>query len=299
LELFTNPVARQRRAGRLAAMALVHGRELIKEGALLLDVAESVEDFIRAEGGCVAFPVNIAINSVAAHYTPDHIDGARFERGDVVKLDVGVHDDGYIGDTALTLEVTTHKCDAMIKASREALGVAIEMMRPGVDLAMLGGRVQETIESYGYVPIRNLTGHSMERYSLHAGLSIPNVREHVEGRVKAGDLIAIEPFATDGAGKVDGTKKSNIYRLHKEISDLKGPARDLMKKVNAQFRTLPFSERWASRHVERPGPLLQKLVRERAISSYPILVDVKDGLVTQAEHTVLITQDGCEVLTKA
>jgi methionyl aminopeptidase len=172
------------------------------------------------------------------------------------------------------------------------------MMRPGVDLAMVGARVQDTISSFGFKPVRNLTGHSMERYNLHAGLSVPNVKEKTGGQVNAGDLIAIEPFATDGAGKVDGHKKSNIYRMHREGADVKGPARDLTKAIQREFRTLPFSERWAAGQVKKPSPVLQQLVRQRVITSYPILVDVGGGTVTQAEHTVLITEDGCDVLTR-
>ena len=137
-----------------------------------------------------------------------------------------------------------------------------------------------------------------KRYNLHAGLSIPNIKEKVPGEVKAGQLIAIEPFATDGPGKVDGHKKSNIYRLHREDTPLKGPSKDLVKGAQKEFRTLPFSERWASRRIKRPTPILQQLVRQRAVQSYPILNDVKGGTVTQAEHTVLITEEGCDVLTR-
>ncbi len=298
MDIFKSARTHQLNAGRIAGRALAFGSELVSEGALLLDVAEAVEGYIVEEGGSVAFPVNLAINSVAAHYSPDHLDKKRFERGDLVKLDVGAHEKGYIGDTAVTLEVTTHSHDAMIKASREALGAALEMMRPGVDLAMVGGRIEDTISSYGYTPVRNLTGHSMEKFNLHAGLSVPNTREKLPGKVKVGDLIAIEPFATDGAGKVDGHKKSNIYRLHRDDVPLKGPAKDLVRLANRDCRTLPFSERWASRIMERPAPVLQQLVRKRCITSYPILSEVKGGMVTQAEHTVLITGDGCEVTTR-
>lgn len=298
MDLFKNTETHMRNAGRIAGEALAFGSGLIKEGALLLEVAEAVEAFIVDKGGSVAFPVNIAINSQAAHFTPSHDDDLRFRRGDVVKLDVGAHQKGYIGDTALTVEVGTHHCEAMIRASRAALDVALDLIRPGVSLAMVGGRIEETIKSFGFRPIRNLTGHSMERYNLHAGLSIPNINEKVPGEVRAGQLIAIEPFATDGAGKVDGHKKSNIYRLHREDTPLKGPSKDLVKGAQKEFRTLPFSERWAARRVNKPAPILQQLVRQRAIQSYPILNDVKGGTVTQAEHTILITEDGCDVLTR-
>jgi methionyl aminopeptidase len=286
-----------RKSGRITARARDYGAELIKEGASVLEVVTNIEDFILKQGGRVAFPVNIAIDDVAAHFTPTHKDRLVFEQGNLVKLDVGVHVDGFIGDSAVTIEVGTRNWQDLIKSSEEALTVAIDMIKPGVNLMLVGRAIEQTVKSYGFKPISNLTGHSMEQYKLHAGISIPNIEEFTKGKVKEGDVLAIEPFSTNGGGKVKGFKKSNIYRYLKDIELRSADAQRLLKVINVNRKGLPFSERWCYRYSKKAQRVLQKLVQERAVTMYPILKDIKNGMVAQTEHTVLVTKDGCEILT--
>ncbi|WP_455391613.1 type II methionyl aminopeptidase [[Eubacterium] cellulosolvens] len=287
-----------RQAGRIAREAREFGKTLIKEDVSLLEVAIKIEELIVKRGARVAFPVNIAIDDVAAHFTPRHDDNKLiFQRGNVVKLDVGAHIDGYIADTAVTVEVNTHNWSDLIKASEDALEVAIDMMKPGVDLGLVGKAVEQTITRFGFKPISNLTGHSLEQYKLHAGLSIPNVEEHNSGEVEAGQVIAIEPFASSGAGKVNGYKMSNIYRFVRERPIADNDAKLILEKIMKYRRSLPFSERWCSRYLTKPNKALFKLVRGQLISMYPILKDKDGGMVSQTEHSVVITEDGCEVIT--
>jgi methionyl aminopeptidase len=202
-----------KKAGKIAGDALDYGAGLIKEGSMLIDIAEKIEEFIKLKGGKPAFPVNIAIDSIAAHFSPFHDSKDVFIRGNLVKLDVGVHINGYIGDTARTIEIGTQKWGKLIKASEEALKVAIEMMRPKVSMETVGTAVENTINTYGYVPISNLSGHGLGQYSLHSGISVPNVSESSRDRVQDGMVLAIEPFATDGVGSVKETTVGSIYRL--------------------------------------------------------------------------------------
>ena len=286
-----------RKAGKIAKMARNYGAEQVREGSLLLDFAEDVEDFIRRQGGVPAFPINIAINDAAAHFTPSHDEKAKFIKGDVVKIDVGVHVDGYVGDTATTVEVGTHKWSDLIRSTKEALDAAVALMKPNTRLDDVGAAIQRVIEAYGFVPVENLTGHSMERYKLHAGLSVPNVMGEGSGSVKFGDVVAIEPFATDGAGRVDGKKSGNIYRLIKPREIGGKELRALISHISKNYSTLPFSERWCHRFDRKAKQHLRKLLKAGIIYSYPILRDVGEGTVAQSEHTVLITENGCEVLT--
>jgi methionyl aminopeptidase len=287
-----------RHAGKIAAEARDFGKELIKEDVTLLEVATRVEDFIVKRGGRVAFPVNIAIDDIAAHFTPRHDDNKLiFQRGNVVKLDVGAHIDGYIGDTAVTVEVNTNHWHDLIKASEEALEVAIDMIQPGVDLGKVGQAVEQTITRYGFKPINNLTGHSLEQFKLHAGLSVPNVAEHNSGEVEPGQVIAIEPFASNGAGQVNGYKMSNIYRFVRERPINDPNANLLLDKIKKYRNSLPFSERWCSRYLPKPNKALFKLVRAQIIAIYPILKDKSGGFVSQAENSVIVTEDSCEVIT--
>ncbi len=290
-----------RRAGKIAAAARDHGAKLIKEGASYLEVATSVESEITKQGAGLAFPVNLSINELAAHFTPHHADSILvFKKGDVVKLDVGSHVDGYIADTALTVEVGTNKYANMIKASQKALEKGIGMMKANVNLSEVGKAIGETIASYGYRSIDNLTGHSLQKYNLHSGLSIPNVSGTQIGRPKVGDVLTIEPFATDGAGHVISDAGSNIYRYDPSIGSriIRDPkSRSLAATLHNKFNTLPFAERWCVDVLPNVDLSLKKLLFARCIKHYPQLIDSGKGIVTQAEHTVIVNEDGCEVTT--
>ena len=285
-------------AGKLAHDALHFGKELIKENKSMLNVTEKIEEYVFDNGGKLAFPTNLAINNVGAHWTPSSKTNENFKKGDVVKLDVGVHIDGYIGDNALTIEIGTNKYTKMIETSREALNAAIEVAGPGINVGMIGYAVQTTIENRGYKPIANLTGHGIKRYNLHSGISIPNVKENGGAILKVGDIIAIEPFVTDGAGRVGGKRNSNIYHVRqiRNIRDEK--AAKMIDEIQHRYKGLPFAERWLHRIQELDASSsLTKLIRAGIISYYPVLDELGSGMVAQSEHMVLITNSGSEVLT--
>jgi methionyl aminopeptidase len=285
------------KAGKIAKAAREYGASRIKEGVLLLDIAEDVEGFIFKSGGVPAFPLNLTINDAAAHFTPTYGDKAKFAHGDVVKLDVGVHVDGYVGDTAVTIEVGTHRWGDLIRSTKEALDAAIGLMKPNIKLDDVGAAIQRVIESFGFSPVENLTGHSMEQYKLHAGLSVPNVMGDGSGSASEGDVIAIEPFSTDGAGMVDGKKSGNIYRLMNTRKVASKDLNRLVESLSKNYSTLPFSERWCHKFDKKAKQHIRKLQRIGIIHSYPVLRDIGKGTVAQSEHTVIITSDGCKVIT--
>ena len=292
-----------RRAGKIAAEARDYGASLIKEGALYIDIATAVETYITKQGAGIAFPVNISNNEIAAHYSPRHDDTLVFHKGDLIKLDVGSHVDGYIADTAVTVEVGTHQYDEMIAASSKALDNAIDHIKAGVDLSSIGEIIEQTIATFGYKPIDNLTGHSLQQYDLHSGISVPNIANSIHHmKPKVGDVLAIEPFATNGAGHVKSGQSSNIYVCHRSLHmkiirdrRIKGAFQQLCHS----FKTLPFAQRWC-RSILQPkqtDQVLRKLVLYGLIKQYPQLIDAKQGMVTQKEHTLMITDEGCEVMT--
>ena len=290
-------IKKLRKAGKLARNALNYGKTLIQQNSSMLDVTNKIEQFVIDNHGELAFPTNLAVNNVGAHWTPSSKSKEVFENGDLVKLDVGVHIDGYIGDNALTVEIGSSKHTKMIEASREALNAAIEVAAPGVNTGMIGYAVQDVIEGYGYRPIANLTGHGIKRYNLHSGVSIPSVRENGGAVLKSGDVIAIEPFATDGAGRVGGKRNSNIYHLRQVRKIRDERATELMTEIQNRYHGLPFAERWLHSIHDDATKNLQKLLRSGIVSYYPILDELGKGMVTQSEHTVMINKDGVEVLT--
>jgi methionyl aminopeptidase len=286
-----------RKAGAISKEARELGASLVKEGGRLVDVAEEVEALIIRRGARPAFPVNIGINDVAAHYTPSTGDKAVFSAGDVVKVDVGAHVDGYVGDTAITVEVGTKNWKALLEASEKALRMALDMIGDGVAVSSLGATIERAIRDAGLKPVTNLTGHGMRRYSLHAGLTIPNINDGSTARVKKDMVVAIEPFATNGAGQVYNEKPGNIYRVIKERPMRDKKAEELFKVIASNFGSLPFCERWCTSLNPEAPVLLRTLVRHGLISSYSILREVKNGMVSQAEHTVVIDGDKREITT--
>lgn len=289
-------------AGKIAAEARDFGIKIVKEGASYLEVAEAIETKIIENGGGLAFPLNIAVNETAAHFTPVANDQNVFKKEDIVKLDVGAHVNGFIADTAVTLEVDSNKHNELIKASDEALKNAIELIKPGVNLNNVGKKIEKTIESFGFKSIDNLTGHSLEKYKLHSGVSVPNVSETIGGKkVKKNMVLAVEPFATTGGGHVISSEGSNIFRCKKTfrahiVRDQKYVI--LYKKINKKFGNLPFSSRSFSKAF--PGvsdQVLKRLCFFGMLKHYPQLIEEDKGLVSQKEHTVIVTNDGCEVTT--
>jgi methionyl aminopeptidase len=205
-----------RKAGAISKEARELGASLVKEGGKLIDLAEEVEALIIRRGARPAFPVNIGINDVAAHYTPSTDDKSVFGAGDVVKVDVGAHVDGYVGDTAITVEVGTKNWRPLLDASEKALRMALDMVGDGVPVSALGATIERAIKDASLKPVSNLTGHGMKRYSLHAGLTIPNINDGSTAKVKKDMVVAIEPFATNGAGQVFNDRPGNIFRVVRE-----------------------------------------------------------------------------------
>lgn len=288
-------------AGKIAAEARDYGESLIKEGISFLEVANKVEQKILDRGAGIAFPVNISTNEIAAHYSPRHDDALVFKKGDVVKLDVGAHIEGYIADTAVTIEVGTSKYADMIKASSEALDAAIGAMKAEANQFEIGKIIEEKIKSYGYSSIDNLTGHSLEKYQLHSGISVPNVSTASNKiKFKEGTVLAIEPFATNGKGHVFSGSGSNIYLCEKSFRSKlirENKYKIFYSRLSAKFKTLPFAQRWSEKLFSNSNLTLKKLSYLGLVRHYPQLIEKKGSIVTQKEHTIIVTKNGCEVTT--
>lgn len=286
-----------RKAGRLSAEARELGRSLVGEGVRLRDVADQMEHHIMEHGGGLAFPVNISLNETAAHFTPNSNDDKVFQNGDLVKLDVGAQVDGYLGDTATTVEVSTRNWQPLIQASVRALEMALEMAKEGISVGTIGGVIERSIKETGFRPVSNLSGHEMKRYNLHAGLSIPNIDDGTVTKVQGNMLLAIEPFATNGHGQVTNGRSGNIYRVLRDRPLRDAEAAKLFQRIKEEFNTLPFCERWCDRFQPDSARLLRVLHRHGLISTYPVLIEIQQGMVSQAEHTVLAGNGHAEITT--
>lgn len=294
-------LAKWREAGRITAKARDMAASLIQPGAKLEAVAEKVEGYIRQEGAEPSFPLNLSTDHWAAHYTPGIDDPMEFVAGQVVKVDIGAHVDGYPGDSAVTVEVGgTRRNTELIRASREALTAAVEMIGPNIQLNLVGETIERTINAYGFKPISNLTGHLIKRNELHAGKSVPNVGKGGEPKTsvtRAGEVYAIEPFATNGDGQVENGKPGNIYRFRglRRVKD--ADARKLGEALKERHHSLPFAARWTRGLCEHPAKSVKVLKQLGVLYAYPVLIEKAWGNVSQHEHTVLITESGAQQLT--
>ncbi|NPE27435.1 type II methionyl aminopeptidase [Methanococcoides sp. SA1] len=280
-------------AGEILSTVRSEAKEKVKIGTTLLEVADFVEQRTIELGGLPAFPCNISRNDEAAHATPLIGDETVFAE-DVVKLDLGVHIGGYIADSAITVDLTNENSD-LVKASEAALYAAIDIIKGGINTAEIGAVIEDTIIGHGFKPIANLTGHGVGQYLAHVPPSIPNRHIGHGVTIQTGDIFAIEPFATDGAGRVADGNLTEIFQVigHKPI---RLPAVRKVLKELEQYRTLPFARRWLKS--DKLDYSLMQLEKAGILTSYPVLKEVGGGLVSQTEHTVIVTDDGCKVITK-
>lgn len=279
--------------GKTLAEALKQVYDKVYIGMKITELCDLVENYIKRHGYGLAFPCNVSVNDIAAHDTADLNDKRIIKEGSVVKIDAGAHLDGYIVDAAVTISFNP-KYSQLVRAAYTALRDAVNMMRPGVKIGDIGGIIEKTIKSFGYKPIRNLSGHLLSRYVLHAGKSIPNVKVILDSKIKEGEVYAIEPFATDGIGEVRETSYERIYSLKAKPKKFK---HRLLERIWHERRSLPFALRWYfKRHPDAPKAL-KELVKRGIAFSYPVLVERGGGIVSQFEYTVLIERDGAEILT--
>jgi methionyl aminopeptidase len=291
---------KQQQACKIAREIREEIRRTVKEGMPLIDICEKVEGITREKGAKPAFPCNVSVNENAAHYTSPPNDKQTVPERAVVKVDIGVHVDGFIADTATTVCFHPEYVD-MVKTAEEALEKAVEILRPGLSMTRFGSEIQKVIKTRGYKPVSNLTGHLIRRYIIHAGKSLPNVFNLSTSRLKEGEVYGVEPFVTvpNAAGNVKELREAYIFRYSKNKS-LKNPyAKQILKYIKKNFLTLPFTERWLTKFASSSQykSAFAELLSSKSVTSYPVFVEASRNVVAQAEHTIMIVKDGCKVLT--
>jgi len=285
-------------SGKILSQVRGYVKGMQVRGRKVLDVCEEVEGKIREFGGRPAFPCNVGINEVAAHYTSPWDDGSVIPDGSIVKVDFGVELDGFATDTAIPRSLNP-AYDSMIIAAESALQEAISAIAPGRKLSDVGSVVERCIERYGFKPIRNLTGHKIDRYTLHAGKSVPNVSGIESGRFEVGEVFAVEPFVTlrSAEGAVMDGDAAYIYRFVKTKGARSKAAIQLAEYVKDTYKTLPFASRWIHNSWRGDFSAFEELVSQRCVVGYPVLVEATGQPIAQAEHTIVVTESGCRILT--
>lgn len=275
------------KAGKIASDIKKWIKPQIKKGTPLLEIATKIEDKISELGGKVAFPCNLSINEIAAHYTPTHNDETKAHG--LLKIDFGVHIDGWCADTAFSMDLENSEINKkLIGAADDALKSAANTIKKDARTSEIGGEIEKSIRSKGFSPIINLSGHEMDQYHLHAGKTIPNIDDERNTKIDEG-LYAIEPFSTNGNGKVHDGAPSGIYIIENDRPPRSPTAREILNYIAEEYQTLPFCSRWL---VKKFGPKallgLRELERNGNLHNYPQLVEKSGSIVAQAENTFLV-----------
>jgi len=295
-------VGKLKLAGEIAETILDEAEKLLVPGASARRICERLEALIVELGGRPAFPCNFSVNEVAAHYTPGVDDDITLSGDEVVKVDVGVHVDGYIADTARTFDLSGEH-DRLLEAARDALQSVVSAMRPGISLYEIGRKIEQAIRRKGFKPIRNLSGHTISRWIIHAGISVPNYadRRAAAIRLRPGTIVAVEPFATNGRGMVRDGSITNIYAFTGKTPriPLSEDEARILHYILEEYRTLPFTPRWLASKFppETVKQAVKSLTAKGVLYDYPILVEAGKGLVSQFEHTFAILNDRVIVTT--
>jgi len=288
-----------REAGRVASVVRDEIPRTIVAGARVRDVCQAADEAIQKRGARPAFPTQSSRNEIAAHYCPSPTDETLYLDGDLAKLDLGVHVDGYVVDTALTVNVGDHPAGRrLVETVRLALEAAIAAARSGVEIRKLSAAIESTIRGVGLKPMRNLCGHGVGRWRVHCPPAVPNIAEPSHDRLEAGMTIAIEPFATAGGGIAEERGTPEVFRFDPESPDPPRADKDVMAAIRA-FRGLPFARRQlAGLDGARIEGALLELRASRALFAYAPLAEASGRTVAQAEHTIYVGDNGATVLTR-
>lgn len=278
------------KAGKIAREVVAYARTIVKKDVLLVELADQIEAKIFELGGKPAFPVNLSTDEVAAHYTPAHDDESR-ARG-LLKVDIGVHVDGYVADTAFSVDLdNSERNKKLIEAAEAGLKSGTDRFGLGVALGKVGIEIESSIKKFGFNPVVNLSGHRIKRYDLHAGENVPNYDNSDDNEIEVG-LYAVEPFTTDGLGQVRDGKLSGIYHLIKMSNVRDNFAREVLNFINEEYSTLPFCSRWIVKRFGSRGLVaLRQIEQAKLLHHYYQLVESSSGIVAQAEHTILVLKD--------
>ena len=288
------------KAGKIAGEVRENVRKKDWIGSTLAEICEYVESEIIKRGAKCAFPVNTSLNEVAAHYTAEPNDPKTVSDSDLIKIDLGAQINGYIADTAVTVNYDS-QYDSLVQAAENALEAAMSMIKSGVKSKDVGRKIQNTIMDMGFKPIANLSGHSLDQYTIHAGKTVPNMWSIGSFDFSEDVAYACEPFVTakNGLGFVRNGKIKNIFALSSRKRTKDDEADKLLEFIWDNFNMLPFALRWIVKDWEEKEAreLLEILVKKKVVHAYAILVEANGKTVAQAEHTFIPTKTGVTVTT--
>ena len=281
------------KAGAIAKEIKIFARNLIKPKMRLFDIAEAIDSKILELGGEFAFPVNLSLNEVAAHYTPVFGDETLAEG--ILKIDIGVAVNGFIADTALSIDLTTNgEFKEMIELNKKILENVSRIVKIGMEIQEVGEVCQKTLEEGNrekFSIIKSLSGHTLAQNTIHAGLTISNYQNN-NRNILDEIAFAIEPFVTTGVGDIYEGEPGGIYILKGNGQIRDRDARNFLEFIRKEFGTRPFCARWLMKKgFDKLKFILKILVKQGILYEYPMLIEKSRKPVSQFENTFILANN--------
>lgn len=251
----------------------------------------------------IAFPTCISINNCICHYSPLKSDPElKLKNGDLIKIDMGGHIDGYIAVVAHSLVVGASKenpitgpaADVM-NAAHQAASVALRLVVPGGENEIVTDAVQKVAESYKCKPISGMLSHELKQFRIDGDKSIiqnpteAQKKSHEKCEFAVNEVYAIDVLISTGDGKGrELDTRATIYKKTDEVYQLKMRAsRNVLSDVDKKFGVMPFTLRYFDDEVKAKMGL-KECVNHKLIEPFPVLHEKEGELVAQFKFTVLL-----------
>ncbi|KAM0686990.1 Methionine aminopeptidase 2 [Conglomerata obtusa] len=309
-------LTKARRAAEAHRRSRYKAQKLLKPGVSIAKVIETIENSTRTMlhgelNNGIGFPTGVSLNNCAAHFTLNPLDDdIILGADDVLKVDFGTHVDGWIMDSAFTVAFNP-RYENLLLASQEATEAGIKALGVDVRVCDIGAVISEVMQSYEIeidgknCPIKavtNLNGHSIDRYTIHAGITIPNINNGDKTKIKEDTFYAIETFATTGKGYVTNGPNCSHYMMEGSGKPVKNENNlKVLEVVKKEFKSLPFCPRYIDTFVTLKNssvPAVKTLSLLKHFEAYPPLYDNAGSYVAQFEHTIYLSENEKEILTR-
>jgi len=278
-----------------------------------------------------AFPVGISKNYIGAHDTTLLDDTRTFNPlTDYVCIDFGIHEKGYIVDSAFTwnprfiyglsnteydyniLPQRIEKYNLCVDVSKEAVKNMTKLCRPDMLIYDIANETQEIIQSYDSIyGIPELTGHTIERWNIHGKKLIPSSTKicsffESNARIEENDVCALEVYITDSKEKVfmENINRTNHFNFNHPNKQMPCNITEITKNIitSLQRKTslfLPFSQHYLQSYTKTQwNYMINECYANKLLTLYPPVI-VKEGhIITQTEDTVYVGSNKNYLLTE-
>lgn len=317
-------VTKYKNAAEIANKALAAVIPLAIPGAKIVDLCEKGDNLITELSGNVfknakkkiergvAFPTCISVNSTVCHFSPLQGDETVLAEGDMVKIDLGVHIDGFIAVVAHTLVLhapdapITGRAADVLAAANTAAEVAIRLVRPGKKNKEVTEALQKVAAAYDCKVVEGVLSHQMKQFVIDANkvvLSVSNTETRVdEFEFEENEVYSIDVVMSTGEGKprLLDERETSVYKraIDRSYSLKMKASRAIFSEINTKFAVMPFTAR--SLEEKRGARLgLVECVNHELLQPYPVLHEKPGDLVAHFKFTVLLMPNGSDRITGA